>query len=151
MEIEQKSEIYPSNRGHKWTEAEESLLLEELNSGLSLDVIADFHSRTIRGIQSRCGEIAYKMYLKEIPMDQIVEQTKLDEESIKEWIGKKQDRNTKKSEKKEKDKEEKKESKDSDTVLESKDNDIRNDIKDIKKRLEDVMNLITDLRDSIQK
>lgn len=156
MEMEQKSEIYPSNRGHKWTEAEESLLLEELNNGLSLDVIAKSHGRTIGGISSRCKEIAYKMYLKEISMEEIVKQTKLDEEAVKEWIEKKQNKKTKKNDKKEKAKEEKesKETKEGNGDNKSDNNNLdiiemKNDIKDIKKSIEYIMDLISDLNHSI--
>lgn len=158
MEMEQKSEIYPSNRGHKWTEAEESLLLEELNSGLSLDVIADFHNRTLGGISSRCGEIAYKMYLKDIPVEEIINQTKLDEDAIKQVIERKDYRKTKKSENKEK-KEKKEKAKEDNNVMENKDNhdmdineilEMKNDIKDIKKSIEYIMDLISDLNHSVE-
>lgn len=137
MEMEQKSEIYPSNRGYKWTEAEESLLLEELNSGLSLDVIADFHNRTLGGISSRCGEIAYKMYLKDIPVEEIINQTKLDEDAIKQVIERKDYRKTKKNENKEK----KEKAKEDNNDMENKDNhdmdindiiEMKNDIKILK-------------------
>lgn len=158
MKMEQKSEIYPSNRGHKWTEAEESLLLEELNSGLSLDVIADFHNRTLGGISSRCGEIAYKMYLKDIPVEEIINQTKLDEDAIKQVIERKDYRKTKKSENKEK-KEKKEKAKEDNNDMENKDNhdmdindiiEMKNDIKNIKKSIEHMMDLLSDLNHSVE-
>lgn len=120
MIVEEKPAVYPSKRGQKWSEEEESLLLEELNSGLSADVIAGFHNRTLGGIQSRCGEIAYKMYLKGIPMEEIINQTKLDEYAIKQVIERKDYRNTKKSETKE-NKEKKEKAKEDNNVMENKD------------------------------
>ncbi len=149
MEMEQKSEIYPSNRGHKWTEAEESLLLEELNSGLSLDVIADFHNRTLGGISSRCGEIAYKMYLKDIPVEEIINQTKLDEDAIKQVIERKDYRKTKKSENKEK-KEKKEKAKEDNNVMDNKKvNNVDREISKMKKEISEMKNDIKDLKKTI--
>lgn len=145
MEMEQKSEIYPSNRGHKWTEAEESLLLEELNSGLSLDVIADFHNRTLKGISSRCGEIAYKMYLKDIPVEEIINQTKLDEDAIKQVIERKDYRKTKKSENKEK----KGKSNEDNNVMENNGNPTEKEISKMKKEIGEIKNDIKDLKKTI--
>lgn len=145
MEMEQKPEIYPSNRGHKWTEAEESLLLEELNSGLSLDVIADFHNRTLGGISSRCGEIAYKMYLKDIPVEEIINQTKLDEDAIKQVIERKDYRKTKKSENKEK----KGKSNEDNNVMENNGNPTEKEISKMKKEIGDIKNDIKDLKKTI--
>ena len=145
MEMEQKSEIYPSNRGHKWTGAEESLLLEELNSGLSLDVIADFHNRTLGGISSRCGEIAYKMYLKDIPVEEIINQTKLDEDAIKQVIERKDYRKTKKSENKEK----KGKSNEDNNVMENNGNPTEKEISKMKKEISEMKNDIKDLKKTI--
>jgi hypothetical protein len=148
LDIEEKQN-YPSKRGQKWSEEEESLLLEELNSGLSVDIIAGFHDRTPLGVQSRCGEIAYKMHLKGMSIEEIINQTKLDEETIKEWIKKKDYRNSKKIEKKEKakkEKEEKEENKDN-NVMDI--DEIKNDIKNLKKSIEDIMDLISDLNSAI--
>lgn len=148
MEMEQKSEIYPSNRGHKWTGAEESLLLEELNSGLSLDVIADFHNRTLGGISSRCGEIAYKMYLKDIPVEEIINQTKLDEDAIKQVIERKDYRKTKKSENKEK-KEKKEKAKEDNNVMENNGNPTERELSKMKKEISEMKNDIKDLKKTI--
>jgi hydroxymethylpyrimidine pyrophosphatase-like HAD family hydrolase len=149
LDMEQKPIVYPSKRGQKWSEEEESLLLEELNSGLSADVIAGFHNRTPLGIQSRCGEIAYKMHLKGMSIEEIINQTKLDEENIKEWVKKKDYRNSKKIEKKEKAEKEKEESKDINIIENIDIIEMKNDIKDIKKSIEDIMDLISDLNSAI--
>ena len=77
---------YPSNIGQKWFDDEEALLLEELKQNIDITKIAQNHNRTMGGINSRRKEIAYKMYLKNMPMEEIVENTKLDEGSIKQTI-----------------------------------------------------------------
>jgi hypothetical protein len=164
MNIEQKSEIYPSNRGHKWSEEEESLLLEELNNELSVETIAKSHNRTLGGISSRCGEIAYKMHLKNIPMEEIIKQTKLDEESIKQVIEKKQNLKIKKIIKAEnKEVKETKEAKEINKIIEVnkiieinkivENNDInvlKNDIIEMKNDIKDLKKIITDLVETLK-
>jgi hypothetical protein len=81
---------YPSNLGKRWCDEEEILLLEELNKNISIKIIAQNHNRTKGGIYSRCKHIAYKMYLKNISIEEIIEKTKLNEECIKKIIEKKQ-------------------------------------------------------------
>ena len=80
---------YPSNLGQKWTEEEETILLEELNKNIDIEEIAQNHNRTTGGINSRRREISYKMYLMNISMEEIIEKTKLDEEHIRQTIDKK--------------------------------------------------------------
>ena len=77
---------YPSNVGKKWTDQEEILLLEELDKNININIIAQNHNRMIGGIISRQKEIAYKMYLKNYSIGEIVQKTKLDNESIKQII-----------------------------------------------------------------
>ena len=84
------NEEYPSNLGKKWTDNEERLLLAELNNNIDIEIIAQNHNRTKGSIYSRRNHIAYKMYLENIPMEEIIEKTKLDEQRIKEIIEKKQ-------------------------------------------------------------
>ena len=83
---------YPSNMGQKWSDEEEILLLEELNNGIDIETISQKHSRTIGGINSRRREIAYKMYLKNVSMEEIIKNTKLDYNSIEQTIQKKQNK-----------------------------------------------------------
>ena len=64
VRISNEDKEYPSNMGQKWSDDEETLLLEELNNNIDIEKIAQKHSRTIGGINSRRQEIAYKMYLK---------------------------------------------------------------------------------------
>jgi len=73
---------YPSNMGQKWSDEEDKLLLEELNNNIDIEIIAQKHGRTIGGINSRVQEIAYKMYLKNISIEEIIKQTKLDYNSM---------------------------------------------------------------------
>ena len=86
---------YPSNTGQKWTDEEEILLLEELNNNIGIEIIAQKHSRTIGGINSRRREIAYKMYLKNVSIEEIIKKTKLDYDSIKQTIERRQKNNSK--------------------------------------------------------
>ena len=81
---------YPTNFGQKWTDAEEILLLEELNNNINVLTIAEKHNRSVGGINGRCRDIAYKMYLKNIPLEQIIQITKLDEDYIKQTIERRQ-------------------------------------------------------------
>jgi len=82
--------------GQKWSDEEETLLLEELNKNIDIETISQTHNRTIGGINSRRREIAYKMYLKNVSMKEIINQTKLDDECIRQTIERRQNNNSKK-------------------------------------------------------
>lgn len=87
---EDEDKEYPANMGKTWSDEEEKILLEELKNNIDIEIIAHKHSRTIGGINSRRREIAYKMYLKNVSIEEIIRQTKLDNNSIEETITKKQ-------------------------------------------------------------
>ena len=93
VSVSNEDKDYPSNMGQKWSDEEEILLLEELNNNIDIGIIAQKHSRTIGGINSRRREIAYKMYLKNVSIEEIIRQTKLDSNSIEETIKKKRQNN----------------------------------------------------------
>ena len=81
---------YPSNVGQKWNDEEETLLIEELDKNIDIDTIAKNHNRTTGGINTRRKDIAYKMHLQNISIQDIIKYTKLNEDQIKEIIKKKQ-------------------------------------------------------------
>lgn len=93
IRISNKDKEYPYNMGQKWSDEEEILLLEELNNNIDIEIIAQKHNRTIGGINSRRKEIAYKMYLKNVSIEEIIRQTKLDSNSIEGTIKKRQNKN----------------------------------------------------------
>ena len=95
MEKSQDKE-YPSNHFKKWSDEEEIELLEELNKNIDIEIIAQNHNRTKGGISSRCQHIAYKMYLKNISIEEIIEKTKLDKKVLKKIIENKKERKKKK-------------------------------------------------------
>ena len=97
LKIKYPDKEYPSNLGQKWTDNEENILLEELNTNIDINIIAQNHNRTTGGINSRCREIAYKLYLKKVPMEEIIKNTKLSEDIIKQTIEKKQNPTSKKN------------------------------------------------------
>ena len=96
VKIQNPEKEYPSNIGKKWSDEEEILLLEELNKNIDIETISQTHNRTIGGINSRRREIAYKMYLKNVSMKEIINQTKLDDECIRQTIERRQNNNSKK-------------------------------------------------------
>ena len=77
---------YSVNMGQKWTDEEECSLFEELHTNIDIETIAQRHRRTVGGIKSRQKHIAYRMYLSNSSMENIVNQTKLNIESIEETI-----------------------------------------------------------------
>ena len=87
---------YPSNLGAKWSDEEETLLLEALCKNMDMEMIAQKHNRTTGGIHCRLKDIAYRLYLKNISMDEIMKITKLDEEYITQTIERKQNHTSKK-------------------------------------------------------
>ena len=78
----------PENKGIKWTEEEEKILLEELNNNDDIELISTKHKRTIGGINARRKQIAYSMHIENIPMCEIINKTKLNEEQILDIINK---------------------------------------------------------------
>jgi hypothetical protein len=96
VRISNDDKEYPTNMGQKWTDEEEALLLAELYNNIDVGTIAQKHNRTIGGIESRRREIAYKMYLNKMSTEEIIKKTKLDYDSIKQTIEKRQKYNSKK-------------------------------------------------------
>jgi hypothetical protein len=96
VRISNEDKEYPSNMGQKWNDEEDALLLDELYNNIDIGTIAQKHNRTIGGIESRRREISYKMYLKNISIEEIIKRTKLDYDSIKQTIEKRQKNNLKK-------------------------------------------------------
>lgn len=128
---------YP-NIGQIWSNDEEMLLLQELNDNIDISIIAQKHGRTTGGINSRRREIAYKMYLKNISIEEIVKQTKLDYEFIKQTIEKKQNNNSKKIKNKEKD----------NIFITINKNDyieLQNDVKSVKNDIKQIKNTLGEL------
>ena len=80
------------NVGKLWSDNEENLLLEELNDDIDIETIAENHGRKKGGIMARQREIAYKMYKKDISIEEIIKKTKLDNESINKIIERKENR-----------------------------------------------------------
>jgi hypothetical protein len=122
---------YPSNIGLKWFEDEETILLEELKKNTDIEIIAQNHNRTIGGINSRRKEIAYKMYLKNISIEEIIEKTKLDEECIKQTIDKRKNYNSNKITETKKP-----------ISLETEIAEIKNDIKELKNTIKEMIEMM---------
>ena len=136
---------YPSNMGQKWSDEEEILLLQELNDNVEIKIIAQNHNRTIGGINSRRQEIAYKMYLKQLSIEDIIKQTKLDYNCIEEIIQKKQKRqnNTSKIKTKEVD----------NVFISINKNDyieLQNDVKNMKNDIKQIKNTLGELVEMIK-
>ena len=131
---------HPSNIGVKWFEDEETILLEELNKNMDIEIIAQNHKRTIGGINSKRREIANKMYLKNISIEEIMEKTKLDEECIKQTIDRRKNYNSKKLTETKKP-----------ISLESEIFEMKNDIKELKstiKEMLEIMKAVYDFEDT---
>ena len=127
---------YPSNVGQKWTDLEETILLEELDKNININIIAQNHNRMIGGIISRQKEIAYKMYLKNSSIEEIIHKTKLDNESIKQIIERKIKKNNAEIKS---------------FSIENEITEIKNDVKELKnviKELVEMMKAVYEFEDS---
>lgn len=142
VRISNEDKEYPSNMGKKWSDEEEILLLEELNNNIDIEIISQKHNRTIGGINSRRREIAYKMYLTNISIEEIIRQTKLDNNSIEETIKKKQNNNSKKITTKEIDNVFISINKKDYIELQKDVTNMKNDIKQIKNTLEELVEMM---------
>lgn len=130
VKIKNPDQEYPSNMGQKWSDEEETVLLEELSKNIDVEKISRNHNRTVGGIQSRCREIAYKMYLKNISMEEITKQTKLDEESVRQTIKRRQHNNN--------------------TQEIKQPTSIEHDIAEIKKEMKELKNTVKELVEMIK-
>jgi hypothetical protein len=146
VSVSNEDNEYPSNMGQKWSNEEELLLLEELDNNIDIEIIAQKHSRTIGGINSRCREIAYKMYLKNVSIEEIIKKTKLDYSSIEQIIQKKQTNYSNKHSTKNKN--ENKNEKVDNVFISINKNDYRelqNDVKNMKNEIKELKNDIKEL------
>lgn len=81
---------YHSNAGKKWNDEEETLLLEELNKNMGIQLIAKSHNRTTGSINARRRQIAYNLYINNFTMEEIIFKTKLEEDKIMQTIERRQ-------------------------------------------------------------
>ena len=94
----------PAEFGKKWTELEEQQLLNELDIDMDCNTVAENHKRTLGGIRSRIYEMAYRMYLKNVPKDEIMKKMRLTEGHLDDIIARrtvKEDNKMKRKERKE--------------------------------------------------
>jgi len=84
--------VYPSNVGKIWTEEEENVLMEELNSSMGIATIASLHGRTAHGIECRIRQIVYKMHMNGSSIEEIASKTKLQAEEISALISRQEKR-----------------------------------------------------------
>lgn len=80
----------PKNHGKLWTPQEEYILLKELSQNQNVSTIAKNHERTKSGIERRCKHIAYQMFLNNEPIEKILNITKISNDSINEFMFKKE-------------------------------------------------------------
>jgi len=143
VRISNEDKEYPSNMGQKWNDEEEALLLHELNDNIDIETIAQKHNRTIGGINSRRREIAYKLYKKNVSIDEKIRQTKLDNNFIEETIKKKQNNYLKKIKTKEVD----------NVFISINKNyfiELQNDIKNMKDDIKQIKNTLRELVEMIK-
>ncbi len=128
---------YPSNIGQKWTDAEEALLLDSLKNNTDIELIAKTHNRTVGGIYARRREIAYKMYTSNVSTEEIVEKTTLPKEQLIELIKTRQSIHKKHKSPTTSTSSTKK-------TLSAKDElaEIKNDIKDIKRTINELVDMM---------
>ena len=138
VRISNEDKEYPSNMGKKWSEDEETSLLKELTTDMDIAIIAQKHGRTVGGINARCKQIAYKMYLKNFPIEEIIKQTKLDYDCIQQEIQQKKINNSKKMKTKEAD--------NAFTSINKNDYmQLQNDVKKIKNDINEMKNTLGEL------
>lgn len=77
--------------GKKWSDLEETELLQRLKNGIEFEEIAQLHQRTLGGIKARINKLAH-IYLKEgMEMEKVVEILRMDKGDV-EYLVKKQNK-----------------------------------------------------------
>jgi hypothetical protein len=128
--VKQNAEI-ALNKGKKWTDEEDELLLNELKLNNNFGLIAINHKRTTSSISSRTKKLIYDMYLKNMTIDEIVKLLKMDYVYISETIEHhKQNKLTKAK---------------SNPTNEYELNDIKKDIDEIKQSIKELTQLVKGL------
>ena len=123
-----------SSVGKKWYPEEKEQMIKELEEGLSIEQIAVKHNRSFNGIYFKIKEHAYNLYLKNIPIEEIIQKSKLSKQEIEDAIFYYESKNKEKKQKKINKKEEKKEENDI--------NEIKKDIQEIKKDIKELIEMI---------
>lgn len=129
---------YPSNLGQRWTDEEEKILLEELDKNLDIELIAEKHNRTTGGINARRREIAYKLYSKNISIEEIINKTRLNRNEIYEIIKRRNNRLNSKQETKKDNTQNIKE----DLDLKNEMREMRNEINELKKTIKELIGMM---------
>jgi hypothetical protein len=86
LKLKNPDKEYPSNLGKHWSVEEETMLLDLLDKGVTVEKIAILHNRTIGGINVRLKTIAYIMFINGKTMEEIMDKPKMNEQQIKEII-----------------------------------------------------------------
>jgi len=123
---EMKKMFEKGSVGKRWYHEEKSQLIKELEEGLSIEQIAFKHNRSVNGIYFKVKEHAYQLYLKNIPIEEIIQKLKLSKQEIEDTI------NYEESKQKEKKKNKK------DEELE----EIKKDIQEIKNSMKELIEMI---------
>ena len=137
MEIDlvKQNEEIALNKGKKWTDEEDALLLSELKLNNNFGLIAINHKRTTSSISARTRKLIYDMYLKNISIDEITHITNLNSTYINETIEQEKIYSQKRSKSKQKTK----------PTNEYELNDIKKDIHEIKQSIKDLTQLVKSL------
>tara|TARA_Y100000816_G_C26108334_1_gene590096 strand:- start:5278 stop:7134 length:1857 start_codon:yes stop_codon:yes gene_type:complete len=90
--------VAPGSKGKKWTDEEETNLLNSLARGISIWNIANDHDRTCGGITSRIRKIACDLMDAGRDITEVIEKTKLTRQQIEEAVKKNEFSNKKKEE-----------------------------------------------------
>jgi transposase-like protein len=83
---EMRKMFQKSSVGKRWYHEEKSQLIKELEEGLTIEEIAFKHGRTVNGIYFKVREHAYQLYLKNIPIEEIIQKLKLSKQEIEDTI-----------------------------------------------------------------
>lgn len=81
---------YPARMGKAWDDHEILNLLKKIRENKTVDTIAKEHERTVGGIRSRLGVLAYEFYEEGKTIDQIKKYTGLSTEQIADSISKRE-------------------------------------------------------------
>jgi len=74
---EKRPDKYPARMGEKWTEEEEIKLIDMIQEGKTVKIVAETLQRTVTGVKYRLEELALKLLEKGYTMDQVQDMTKL--------------------------------------------------------------------------
>ncbi len=77
---------YPANMGKSWSIEEHELLMQRMSQGYTIEMAAEQHGRTVKGVKARLHVVAAALANAGTALEEIVRRTGLDKQHIERHV-----------------------------------------------------------------